>query len=394
MDKPNIYEEALKKHGQWKGKLSVELKVPLSTREDLSLAYTPGVAEPCREINKDKSKAYDYTWKGNSVAIVSDGTAVLGLGDIGPEAGMPVMEGKAVLFKKFAGIDAIPICLDTKDTKEIIAICKALAPTFGGINLEDISAPRCVEIERTLIKEMNIPVFHDDQHGTAIVTTAALVNALKVVGKKKEDITVVLSGVGAAGSSIIKMLKAFGVKNIYGFGRKGVVRRSEAENYDFVKREIAEMTNDNDENISLAEALAKADVFVGVSAPNLLTYEMVKNMRQRPIVFAMANPEPEIPYAEAIRAGAVVGTGRSDYPNQINNVLAFPGLFRGALDVRATKINEEMKLAAAMAIASLVSDIDRNEDYIIPSVFDERVAPAVANAVGEAAIKSGVATRK
>lgn len=391
MEKQTIYERSLKCHEEWKGKLSVELKMPLKDKNDLSLAYTPGVAEPCRVINKDVSKAYDYTWKGNSVAVVTDGTAVLGLGDIGPEAGLPVMEGKCVLFKNFGGINAVPICLDTKDPKEIISIVKAIAPTFGGINLEDISAPRCVEIERTLINELNIPVFHDDQHGTSIVVIAALQNALKLVNKKKEDITVVLSGVGAAGSSIIKMLNNYGVKRIYGFGRNGVVRRGLYEKYDFLKREIADMTNENDEDISLSDALKKADVFIGVSAPNLLNYDMVKNMKQRPIVFALANPEPEIPYAEAIRAGAIVGTGRSDYPNQINNVLAFPGLFRGALDVRATKINDEMKLAASMAIASLVSEAELNDNYIIPSVFDERVAKTVSAAVSKAAKESGVA---
>lgn len=391
MEKQTIYEKALKCHEEWKGKLSVELKMPLNDKNDLSLAYTPGVAEPCRVINKDVSKAYDYTWKGNSVAVVTDGTAVLGLGDIGPEAGLPVMEGKCVLFKNFGGINAVPICLNTKDPKEIIAVCKAIAPTFGGINLEDISAPRCVEIERTLINELNIPVFHDDQHGTSIVVTAALQNALKLVHKQKENITVVISGVGAAGSSIIKMLKNFGVKRIYGFGRNGVIRRSEYDKYDFLKREIADMTNEENENLTLKEALEKADVFIGVSAPNLLNCKMVENMKRRPIVFALANPEPEIPYEEAVKAGAIVGTGRSDYPNQINNVLAFPGLFRGALDVRATKINDEMKLATSMAIASLVSNDELNENYIIPSVFDKRVSEAVSAAVAKAAKDSGVA---
>ena len=387
----NIYEEAEKKHKEWKGKLSLELKAPLETRKDLSLAYTPGVAEPCRIISKDKAKVYDYTWKGNSVAVVTDGTAVLGLGDIGPEAGLPVMEGKAVLFKRFAGIDAVPICLNTKDPKEIIAICKAIAPAFGGINLEDISAPRCVEIERTLIKELNIPVFHDDQHGTAIVTVAALINALKVVGKKKEDITVTVSGTGAAGSSIVKMLLNFGVKEIFCFNSKGILTKNKSESYNFLAKELSEITNKQCKEYSLKEALQNSDVFIGVSAPKLLTSDMVAGMKKGAIVFPMANPEPEISYDDAVKGGAaVIGTGRSDYPNQINNVLAFPGLFRGALDARVSKITEGMKLASSVAIASLISDKELSADYIIPSAFDERVSKAVAKAVMEQAKKENI----
>lgn len=387
----SIYDDAEKKHKEWKGKISVNLKVPVETKEDLSLAYTPGVAEPCRLINKDVKKVYDYTWKGNSVAVVTDGSAVLGLGDIGPEAGLPVMEGKAVLFKRFAGIDAVPICLNTKDPKEIINICKAIAPTFGGINLEDISAPRCVEIERTLIEELNIPVFHDDQHGTAIVTTAALINALKIVKKNKEDITVVVSGTGAAGSSIVKMLLSYGVKNIYCFNSKGILMRSKSENYNFLAKELADITNLENKELTIAQAMKEADVFVGVSAPKLLTKEMVSSMKKDAIVFAMANPEPEISYEDAVLGGArIIGTGRSDYPNQINNVLAFPGLFRGALDSGVSKITEGMKLAASFGIASLISDNELKEDYIIPSVFDERVSKTVAKAVEMQAIKENV----
>jgi malate dehydrogenase (oxaloacetate-decarboxylating) len=391
----DIYQEALKLHGEVKGKLSIELKVPLERKEDLSLAYTPGVAQPCREIAKDKHKVYQYTWKNNSVAVVSDGTAVLGLGDIGPEAAMPVMEGKAILFKKFGGIDAVPICLDTKDPQEIISIVKAIAPSFGGINLEDISAPRCVEIERTLIKELDIPVFHDDQHGTAIVVTAGLINALKVVKKEIQDITVVVSGTGAAGSSIIKMIHQLGVKEIYGFNINGIVTKEDYDQYDFLTQELTEITNSQAERMTMAEALKKADVFIGVSAPKLLTKEMVQSMKKDPIVFAMANPEPEISYEEAIEAGvAVMGTGRSDYPNQINNVLAFPGLFRGALDARASSITEEMKLEAALGLASLVSEEELSPTYVIPDVLDPRVSDTVAKAVARKAKELGIIKNK
>lgn len=388
----SIYEVALEKHAEWKGKLTVELKAPLETKEDLSIAYTPGVAQPCLEIAKNKDDAFKYTWKGNIVAVVSDGTAVLGLGDIGPEAALPVMEGKAVLFKRFGGVNAIPIVLDTKDPDEIINIVKKIAPTFGGINLEDISAPRCVQIERKLIEELDIPVFHDDQHGTAIVVTAGLINALKIVKKKPQDITAVVSGAGAAGSSIIKMLKAFGVANIYAFNSKGVIHRDDMDKYNFVVQEIAMMTNNDNKKLTLAEAMAESDLFIGVSAPKVITKEMVASMKKDAIVFAMANPEPEIGYHDAKEAGArVVGTGRSDFPNQVNNVLAFPGLFRGALDVRSRKITDEMKMAAAEGIAALIAESDITEEYVIPSPFDPRVAEAVAKAVSEKAIEQGLA---
>lgn len=387
----DIYQEALELHEQVKGKLGVEVKVPLTKSHDLSLAYTPGVAQPCREIAKNKDDVYKYTWKQNSVAVVSDGTAVLGLGDIGPQAALPVMEGKAILFKQFGNIDAVPLCLDTKDPSEIIRIVKAIAPTFGGINLEDISAPRCVEIERTLIKELDIPVFHDDQHGTAIVVTAGLLNALKVVHKKVEDICVVVSGTGAAGSSIIKMIHSLGVKEIYGFNINGIVIKEDYDQYDFLTQELTEITNTQSKRISMAEALKEADVFIGVSAPGVLTKEMVKNMKKDPIVFAMANPEPEIKYEDAIEAGvAVMGTGRSDFPNQINNVLAFPGLFRGALDVRACKISEGMKLAASYGLASLVSEEELSPTYVIPNALDPRVSEVVAKAVAQKAIEEGL----
>lgn len=386
----DVYKKALELHEKAKGKLGVHLKVDVNTKEDLSLAYTPGVAEPCKEIHKNKNDVYKYTWKGNSVAVVTDGTAVLGLGDIGPYAAMPVMEGKAALFKRYADIDAVPLCLDTKDLQEIIRIVKAVAPTFGGINLEDISAPRCVEIERVLKEELDIPVFHDDQHGTAIVVTAGLINALKLVHKKIEDICVVVSGTGAAGSSIIKMIHSLGVKNIYGFNINGIVLKEDYKQYDFLTKELSLITNPENKRLSMEEALKEADVFIGVSTKGVLSKEMIKNMKEKPIVFAMANPEPEISYEDAIEAGAyIVGTGRSDYPNQINNVLAFPGLFRGALDVRAMKITEEMKLAASYALASLVGN-QLSVNYIIPDATDKRVAVAVAKAVGEKAIEQGV----
>lgn len=387
----DIYEEALRLHEKAGGKLGVSMKVDVNTKKDLSLAYTPGVAQPCKEIYKNEKNVYKYTWKKNSVAVVSDGTAVLGLGDIGPKAALPVMEGKAILFKRYADIDAVPICLDTKDSKEIISIVKAIAPTFGGINLEDISAPRCVEIERVLKEELDIPVFHDDQHGTAIVVTAGLLNALKVVNKKVEDVCVVVSGTGAAGSSIIKMIHSLGVKEIYGFNINGILLKEDYDQYDFLTQELSLITNSQNKRMSMYEALKEADVFIGVSAKGLLNQEMVRNMKEKPIVFAMANPEPEISYDDAIEAGAyVVGTGRSDYPNQINNVLAFPGLFRGALDVHATKITEEMKLAASYALASLVDDKKLSRTYVVPDVTDERVAKTVALAVGNKAIEQGV----
>ena len=387
-----IYEKALSKHEEWKGKISTELKCKLEDRDDLSVAYTPGVAEPCRQIHKNPDDVYKYTWRGNTIAVVSDGTAVLGLGDIGPAAGLPVMEGKSVLFKKFAGVNAVPLCIDTKDPDEIIKFCKQIAPTFGGINLEDISAPRCVQIERTLIKELDIPVFHDDQHGTAIVVTAAIMNALKVVNKKPEECTLVVSGTGAAGSSIIRMLHQFGIGRIYGFNINGIVLKEDYDKYDFLTKELTEITNQDNERLTLAQAMAKADIFVGVSAPNLVSQEMVKSMKRDPIVFAMANPEPEITYENAKASGAkVIGTGRSDYPNQVNNVLAFPGLFRGALDCRASKITEEMKIAAARGLASLISDDELNADNVIPSAFDPRVAQVVAKAVADEARKAGLA---
>ena len=367
----DVYEKALKLHEEWQGKLSTELKAKLDNAQDLTYAYTPGVARPCLEINKDKSLAYN-------------GTAVLGLGDIGPEAAMPVMEGKCCLFKKFGGINAVPIVLDTKDPKEIISIVKALAPTFGGINLEDISAPRCVEIERTLIDELDIPVFHDDQHGTAIVVSAALINALKLVNKRAEDIKVVVSGAGAAGYSIIKLLTMLGVNNIIAFDSKGAINRKHIDTYNFVKQEIAEITNKEEKDMSMAEAFVGADVFVGVSQKDLVSKEMVKSMNKDAIVFALANPQPEILYADAKEAGAkVAATGRSDMPNQINNVVAFPGIFKGALESRAKKITDEMKLAAARGLASMIPDDKIREDYVIVSAFEKNVADVVAKAVAD-----------
>lgn len=387
-----IYKRSEDLHRHLRGKLEINLTTQLESRDDLSLLYTPGVAEPCRIIARDKQEVYNLTGKGNLVAVVTDGTAVLGLGDIGPEAALPVMEGKCALFKRFGNVNAIPICLDTKDPKEIISIVKAIAPGFGGINLEDISAPRCVEIERILINELQIPVFHDDQHGTAIVVAAAIINAVKVVKKSISDLTVVVSGTGAAGSSIIRMLHKLGVKEIYGFNINGIVTREDHEQYDFLTREISSITNSTHERLSMAEAMTRADVFVGVSAPNLVTKEMVAGMKENPIVFAMANPEPEITYEDGKSAGAkIMGTGRSDYPNQINNVLAFPGLFKGALFCNASKITEEMKLAAAYGLAGLIEDGELSEDYIIPNAMDPRVAEAVANAVTTKAIEQGLA---
>ncbi|WP_459129870.1 NAD(P)-dependent malic enzyme [Guggenheimella bovis] len=377
-----IFEKSVEAHKTWRGKVKTELKCSLENKDDLSLAYTPGVAEPCRRIHKDPESVYEYTWKSNTVAVVSDGTAVLGLGDIGPMAALPVMEGKCALFKRFAGVDAVPIVLDTKDTEEIISICKAIAPTFGGINLEDISAPRCVEIETRLKEELNIPVFHDDQHGTSIVLAAALMNALKLVKKDFSECQVVLLGTGAAGSSIAKMLTHLGVKDIFAFRRKGIIRKSDEDNA--LIKELAEITNKEDHDYNLEDAMKEADIFIGVSGGNLITKDMVRSMKKDAIVFSMANPDPEITYDDAKEAGArVVGTGRSDYPNQVNNVLAFPGLFRGALDARAEKITEEMKLAAAKGLASLITEAELSEDYVIVNAFDERAAKAVAEAVIE-----------
>ncbi|MCI6156530.1 MAG: NAD-dependent malic enzyme [Peptoniphilaceae bacterium] len=392
----DVFERSLALHEKLKGKMSTELKAPLENQEDLSLLYSPGVAQPCREIAKDAEKAYDYTWKGNTVAVVSNGTAVLGLGNIGAEAALPVMEGKCALFKRFGGVNAVPIVLRTTDPKEVIEIVKQISPTFGGINLEDIKAPECIEIETTLKKECNIPVFHDDQHGTAIVVTAAVINAFKLVKKNAEDCTVVVSGVGAAGSSIIRMLRNLGIGNVYGFNSKGVLNLAHAEEYtNPLYKELAKITNKNHEDLSLEEAMAKADLFVGVSVPNKISEDMVRSMRRDPIVLAMANPDPEIDYDLARKAGArVVGTGRSDYPNQVNNVLAFPGLFKGALSVHATEINEEMKFAAAKALAELVSEEELKEEYVIPSPFDPRVPDAVAKSVAQCAIETGVARQK
>lgn len=375
------------------GKIEVKSKTPLKTRDQLSMAYTPGVARICRAIHKRPEDAFNLTIKRNMVAIVSDGTAVLGLGDIGPEAAMPVMEGKAMLFKEFANVDAFPICLDTTDVEEIIQTVKYLQPTFGGVNLEDIAAPRCFEIERRLKEEMNIPIFHDDQHGTAVVFIAALINALKVVDKKAEDLKVVVAGVGAAGTACTKMMMKLGVTNVIGCDRAGALHSGRTDLNDS-KKEYLELTNPNDESGTLKDVMHGCDVFVGLSAPNLLDEDDMKKMNDRAIVFAMSNPTPEVPPEIAMRHAAVVATGRSDYPNQINNVLCFPGIFRGALDCHATDINEEMKMAAAQAIASVIDEDVLTPDYIIPSVFDQSVVPAVAKAVVEAATATGVARRK
>ena len=388
----DIYERALEVHEKLHGKISIELNGKLDTKDDLSLLYSPGVAAPCMKIHDNKEDAYKYTIKSNTIAVVSDGTAVLGLGDIGPEAALPVMEGKACLFKRFAGVNAIPLVVDTKDPEEIIKLVKLISPGIGGVNLEDISAPRCIEIERRLKEELDIPVFHDDQHGTAIVTIAALTNALKLVGKKPEDVNVVISGVGAAGSSIIHMLLDFGIGNVYAFSSKGLLNDNKKDSYtNPLHKELAEITNKDKEDLTLEEAMKKADIFIGVSVPNKINKEMVKSMRKDPIILAMANPDPEISYEDAKEAGArVVGTGRSDYPNQVNNVLAFPGLFKGALDSKAKKITEEMKAAAASAIAGLVSDEELNDEYVIPSPFDDRVADAVAKSVAKCAKDLGI----
>ena len=384
-------KESLRLHYEWKGKLEMTPRAAVDSKEALSLAYTPGVAQPCLEIQKDVNKSFELTRRWNTVAVVTDGTAVLGLGDIGPEAGMPVMEGKCVLFKAFGGVDAIPLCVRSKDVDDIVNTVALLAGSFGGVNLEDIAAPRCFEIERKLKERCDIPIFHDDQHGTAVITLAGLTNALKVVDKKLEDVKIVVNGAGAAAISISKLLLSAGAKNITLCDRKGAIYAGR-DGLNWIKEEMAQVTNPAKQSGSLADVLAGADVFIGVSAPNSVTTEMVKTMNRDAIVFACANPTPEIFPDEAKAGGAkVVSTGRSDYPNQINNVLAFPGIFRGAFDVRASDINEEMKVAAANALASLISDEELNEDYIIPAAFDPRVGPAVAKAVAEAARKSGVA---
>ena len=382
-------KEALKMHHEWKGKLSVVPKMSIKDKNDLSIAYTPGVAQPCLEIQKDKDLSYELTGRWNTVAVVTDGTAVLGLGDIGPEAGMPVMEGKCVLFKEFGGVDAIPLCIRSKEVDKIVETVSLLAGSFGGVNLEDISSPRCFEIERRLKECCDIPIFHDDQHGTAVVTLAALINALKIVGKDIKDIKVVISGAGAAGVAIIKLLMSMGLKNVIMCDSKGIIYKGR-DRLNEITTQMAEITNTELVKGTLADAMKGADVFIGASAPGIVTEDMVKSMADKPILFPMANPVPEIMPDLAIKAGAaVVGTGRSDFPNQINNVLAFPAIFRGALDVRASDINDEMKTAAAYALANLISDEELSAEYIIPKPFDPRVKDAVSTAVMEAARKSG-----
>ena len=390
-----LREKALKLHKENKGKLGVHSKVTVRNAHDLSLAYSPGVAEPCLDIFEDDSKAYEYTMKGNLVAVVTNGTAVLGLGNIGPKAAMPVMEGKALLFKSFADVDAFPICLDTTDPDKIVETVKLMEPTFGGVNLEDIAAPQCFEIEERLKKACNIPVFHDDQHGTAIVTAAGLLNALKLVDKKLEDIRVVANGAGSAGVAIVKLLLSMGVKDVILCDTKGIIYEGRPIGMNPFKEELARITNKEQKQGTLADALVGADVFVGVSAPGVVTKEMVQTMNEKSIIFAMANPIPEIMPEDAKEAGAfVVGTGRSDFSNQVNNVLAFPGIFRGALEVHAKEINEEMKVAAVNAIAGLITDAELNADYVIPDPFDPRVAAHVAEAVANAAMETGVAQRQ
>ena len=383
-------KESLRLHGEWKGKIEMVTRVPVETKDDLSLAYTPGVAQPCLEIQKDINKSYDLTRRWNMAAVITDGSAVLGLGDIGPEAGMPVMEGKCVLFKAFGDVDAVPLCVKTQDVDEFVNAVYLMSGSWGGINLEDIAAPRCFEIERKLKEKCDIPIFHDDQHGTAVITLAGLTNALKVVGKKKEDVRVVTSGAGAAAIAITKLLLSAGFKNITMCDRKGAIYAGR-DGLNWIKEEMAQVTNLEKKAGSLADMLVGADVFIGVSAPGTVTTEMVKNMNKDAIIFACANPTPEI-FPDDAKAGgaAVISTGRSDYPNQINNGLAFPGIFRGTFDVRASDINEEMKMAAAQALADLVGD-DLSADYIIPAAFDPRVGPAVAKAVAEAAKKTGIA---
>ncbi len=392
---PTTREEALHMHRVNRGKLESKSKVPVKNARDLSLAYSPGVAEPCKEIFEDVESVYEYTMKGNMVAVVSNGTAVLGLGNIGPEASLPVMEGKAVLFKSFAGVDAFPICLRTEDVDKIVETVKLMEPTFGGVNLEDIAAPSCFEIEERLKKETNIPVFHDDQHGTAIVTLAGLINALKITGKKMSEIKVVANGAGSAGIAIIKLMQRMGVRDIIMCDSKGAIYDGRPYGMNDVKAEVAKFTNRDRLEGNLADVIKGTDVFIGVSVAGALNEEMIKSMNQDPIIFAMANPVPEIMPELAKAAGAkVIGTGRSDFPNQVNNVLAFPGIFRGALDVRATHINEEMKVAAVYAIADLVAETDLTADYVIPAPFDPRVAPAVAAAVAKTAMETGVARIK
>lgn len=386
-----LKEKALALHRLHKGKLSISTKVPVKTKEDLSLAYSPGVAEPCLKIAEHEESAYEYTSKGNMVAVVSDGSAVLGLGNIGAQASLPVMEGKAILFKEFANVDAVPICLQTNDVDEIVRTVKLLEPSFGGVNLEDISAPRCFEIEQRLVEECGIPVFHDDQHGTAIVTVAGLINSLKVVGKKLDEIKVVVNGAGAAGISIIKLLRKLNVGEMILCDTKGMIYSGREEGMNAIKEEVAKITNSKSLSGTLKEAINGADVFIGVSAAGVLSKEMVQTMNRDAIIFAMANPSPEIMPKEAKDAGAaIIGTGRSDFPNQVNNVLAFPGIFRGALDVGAKVINEEMKIAAAYAIAGMINEEKLTRDYIIPDPFDTNVAHNVAKAVSEAAISTGV----
>lgn len=388
----NYAEESLKKHGEWRGKIEIVSRVPVSTKEDLSLAYTPGVAEPCLEIQKDVEKSYDLTRRWNTCLVVTDGTAVLGLGDIGPEAGMPVMEGKCVLFKEFGDVDAFPICIKSKDVDEIVNTVYLISGSCGGVNLEDIAAPRCFEIEQKLKEKCDIPIFHDDQHGTAIITLAGLINALKVVGKEKETIKVVVNGAGAAATAITKLILSYGVKNVIMCDRTGAIYEGRQKGMNPYKEEMAKLTNFDKQEGSLEDVVVGADVFIGVSAPGSLTTEMVQTMNKDAIVFACANPTPEIYPDEAKAGGArVIATGRSDFPNQVNNVLAFPALFRGAFDVRAREINEEMKIAASLALANLISDDELNEDYIIPAAFDPRVKDAVSKAVAQAARDTGVA---
>ena len=385
-------KESLRLHEEWKGKIGMVARVPVATKDDLSLAYTPGVAQPCLEIQKDVDKSYDLTRRWNTCAVITDGTAVLGLGDIGPEAGMPVMEGKCVLFKAFGDVDAFPLCIKSKDVDEIVNTVYLLSGSFGGVNLEDIAAPRCFEIEKKLKEKCDIPIFHDDQHGTAIITLAGLINALKVVGKKKEEIKIVTNGAGAAATAITKLILSYGVKNVIMCDRKGAIYRGRKEGMNPFKEEMAELTNPENKSGSLADVLVGADVFIGVSAPGTVTTEMVKTMAKDAIIFACANPTPEIFPEDAKAGGArVISTGRSDFPNQINNVLAFPGVFRGTFDVRARDINEEMKIAASYALANLISDEELSEEYIIPAAFDPRVKDAVAKAVAQAARDSGVA---